>query len=557
MALSSTPLSEYPRPRLVRERYLCLNGSWLCGFSRGERPESWQEVLVPYPVGSALSGVTRVLQPGETLWYKRSFLLPEDYLGGRLLLHLDGVDEQARVYLNGMPAGEHQGAYSGFTLDITELCLAGENLLELQVTDSTGASGAGRGKQSLSPGGIWYSPMSGIWKTVWLEPVPRRYIQDISVLPLPEQGAVAVTVRSANPSPVRVVAAGQVGIGNANRPILIKLPQFRLWTPEDPALYPITAKLSYDTVTSYFAMRTLEVKKGTDGVARFYLNGQPRFVTGVLDQGVWPDSLYTPPDDGSMVRDIEMAKALGFDTLRKHAKTEPERWYYHCDRLGMMVWQDIPNGGSRYSPLLQYLPLAADLKIRDSAYRLFSRGSEQSRELYRQECREIVEQLDFYPSVVTWVLFNEGWGQFDALRAEELARELDPTRPVDHASGWYDQGGGDYRSRHVYFRPYRHRRDRLGRAVVLSEFGGYSLSEPGKKLFSYRRFENPAALLEGFRRLMQRQIAPAVKKGLAGMVYTQLTDVEKEKNGLVTAGRGEFKLPPEQVRGILRGIMPK
>jgi len=554
MDCSNMPHSEYPRPRMVREQYTCLNGIWQCAFTDGGTPDSWQDILVPYPPESEMSGVGRVLRPGETLWYKREFEVPEEYLAGRLLLHFGGVDEIARVSINGKPAGAHRGAYSAFTVEITDLVTPGSNTIELQVVDTFGKSGAGRGKQSEKPGGIWYTPMSGIWQTVWVEPVPRRYIDDLLVQPLPEQGAVAITVFSEKPSPVRVTAGGMVGIGNANKPIILKVEDFKWWTPEDPVLYPVTAKLSYDTVTGYYAMRSCRVDTDSDGVKKFFLNGEPLFLKGILDQGIWPESLYTPPSDEALVKDITMAKELGFNMLRKHAKTEPERWYYHCDRLGMLVWQDIPNGGANYTPFSMFMGLPGDFNLKDNLYRIFSRGTPESREVFRQELREIVTQLRSYPSVTTWVPFNEGWGQFDALEAEKLTRELDPTRPVDHASGWHDQGGGDYKSRHVYFRPYRFRKDRRGRAVVLSEFGGYTLAPKEEKVFSYRAYHETEEFLQGFRDLMEKQMKPAYRKGLCGFVYTQLTDAETERNGLITADRSEYKLPPEEVRRALDSI---
>ena len=306
---------------------------------------------------------------------------------------------------------------------------------------------------------------------------------------------------------------------------------------------------------SYFAMRKVEMKPDSQGIPRLFLNGQPYFQTGVLDQGYWPDGLYTAPSDEALIRDIETMKSLGFNLLRKHIKVEPLRFYYHCDRLGMLVWQDMPSGGGKYRPLTISAPLITGRHRDDHNYRAFARRDERARKHYRMELREIVEHLGNSPSIVLWVPFNEGWGQFEARDVTELLRQLDPTRLIDHASGWHDQGVSDVKSLHVYFKPYRFRPDDKGsRAVVLSEFGGYTLSLPGhcwnEKAFGYKKFSDSEGLLAAFEALYEEQILPAVSKGLCAAVYTQLSDVEDECNGLMTYDRKIVKLPAEALRAI-------
>lgn len=560
-------LTEYPRPQMRRDSYLNLNGRWEYAITGSdESPQSWDgTILVPFSPESALSGVGRTLEPGQTLWYRRELTVPEGFLprDGRLLLHFGAVDQEAAVYLNGVLLGRHMGGYNAFTLDATD-ALGPRNTLVVRVHDDTDAGFHSRGKQKTRRGGIWYTPQSGIWQTVWMEAVPRHYIESLRIVPLFDQSAVEVTVRCAQPLQCEATVDGRTVPFTSGEAARIPMPDFRAWSPEDPYLYDLSVTLGEDRVESYFGMRKIEVRADRGGVKRLFLNGEPYFQSGLLDQGYWPDGLYTAPSDEALIFDIQTAKAMGFNMLRKHIKVEPMRWYYHCDRLGMLVWQDMPSGGGKYRFSTVTLPLITGLHRRDNRYRAFARASAQGRAEYMDELEEMVGQLFNAPSVALWVPFNEGWGQFDSTLVMERLRALDPTRPVDPASGWHDQGAGDLRSLHVYFKPFRFRYDRRGRALALSEFGGYNLRVDGhcfnQKDYGYRRLPDAAALWRDFARLYECEVLPAVPRGLCAAVYTQLSDVEDELNGLMTYDRRVVKLDAEDVRELnerLREASPR
>ncbi len=550
-------LTEYPRPQMRRNSYLNLNGRWEYAITDSdESPRRWDgTILVPFSPESALSGVGRSLQPGQTLWYRREVIVPQGFIpaDGRLLLHFGAVDQEAAVYWNGRLLGRHMGGYNAFTLDATD-ALGPRNSLVVRVHDDTDASFHSRGKQKTRRGGIWYTPQSGIWQTVWMEAVPRHYIESLRIVPLFDQSAVEVMVRCSQPLQCEATVDGRTVPFTSGEPARIPMPDFRAWSPEDPYLYDLSVTLGEDRVESYFGMRKMEVRADRGGVKRLFLNGEPYFQSGLLDQGYWPDGLYTAPSDEALIYDIQTAKAMGFNLLRKHIKVEPMRWYYHCDRLGMMVWQDMPSGGGKYRFSTITLPLVTGIHRRDNHYRAFARASSQGRGEYMDELEEMVGQLFNAPSVVLWVPFNEGWGQFDSTLVMERLRALDPTRPVDPASGWHDQGAGELRSLHVYFKPFRFRRDRRGRALALSEFGGYNLRVDGhcfnQKDYGYRRLPDAAALWRDFSRLYEREVLPAVPRGLCASVYTQLSDVEDELNGLMTYDRRVVKLDADEVREL-------
>ena len=550
-------LTEYPRPQMRRNSYLNLNGRWEYAITDSdESPRHWDgTILVPFSPESALSGVGRSLQPGQTLWYRREVILPQGFIpaDGRLLLHFGAVDQEAAVYWNGRLLGRHMGGYNAFTLDATD-ALGPRNSLVVRVHDDTDASFHSRGKQKTRRGGIWYTPQSGIWQTVWMEAVPRHYIESLRIVPLFDQSAVEVMVRCSQPLQCEATVDGRTVPFTSGEPARIPMPDFRAWSPEDPYLYDLSVTLGEDRVESYFGMRKMEVRADRGGVKRLFLNGEPYFQSGLLDQGYWPDGLYTAPSDEALIYDIQTAKAMGFNLLRKHIKVEPMRWYYHCDRLGMLVWQDMPSGGGNYRFSTITLPLVTGIHRRDNHYRAFARASSQGRGEYMDELEEMVGQLFNAPSVVLWVPFNEGWGQFDSTFVMERLRALDPTRPVDPASGWHDQGAGELRSLHVYFKPFRFRRDRRGRALALSEFGGYNLRVDGhcfnQKDYGYRRLPDAAALWRDFSRLYEREVLPAVPRGLCASVYTQLSDVEDELNGLMTYDRRVVKLDADEVREL-------
>lgn len=550
-------LTEYPRPQMRRNSYLNLNGRWEYAITDSdESPRRWDgTILVPFSPESALSGVGRSLQPGQTLWYRREVILPQGFIpaDGRLLLHFGAVDQEAAVYWNGRLLGRHMGGYNAFTLDATD-ALGPRNSLVVRVHDDTDASFHSRGKQKTRRGGIWYTPQSGIWQTVWMEAVPRHYIESLRIVPLFDQSAVEVMVRCSQPLQCEATVDGRTVPFTSGEPARIPMPDFRAWSPEDPYLYDLSVTLGEDRVESCFGMRKMEVRADRGGVKRLFLNGEPYFQSGLLDQGYWPDGLYTAPSDEALIYDIQTAKAMGFNLLRKHIKVEPMRWYYHCDRLGMLVWQDMPSGGGKYRFSTITLPLVTGIHRRDNHYRAFARASSQGRGEYMDELEEMVGQLFNAPSVVLWVPFNEGWGQFDSTLVMERLRALDPTRPVDPASGWHDQGAGELRSLHVYFKPFRFRRDRRGRALALSEFGGYNLRVDGhcfnQKDYGYRRLPDAAALWRDFSRLYEREVLPAVPRGLCASVYTQLSDVEDELNGLMTYDRRVVKLDADEVREL-------
>ena len=545
-------LREYPRPQMVRESYVNLNGCWDYAITAAETaPEGWDgKILVPFSPEAPLSGVRRTLEPGQVLWYRRE-IAETRREGQRLLLHFGAVDQEAKIYVNGRIAGEHLGGYTAFTVELTDFLTDAPSVLTVAVRDGTDTNEYCRGKQKTRRGGIWYTPQSGIWQTVWMEWVPEAYISGLRITPDAAGGCVRVVVEAEVNRACYLHFAGRRIGAFTNREAVIRVERPELWTPETPKLYAFSAELGEDRVESYFALRDVGVGRDAEGRPCLLLNGKPVFQTGVLDQGYWPDGLYTAPSDEALIWDIQTMKDLGFNLLRKHIKVEPMRWYYHCDRLGMLVWQDVPNGGGAYRMMTISAPLLTGRHRKDDDYRRFARTDAAGRAEYGQTLRELVGQLANCPCIVQWVPFNEGWGQFDAAEAVRQIRALDGTRTVDHASGWHDQGIGDVQSLHVYFYKYRFRPDRRGRAVVLSEFGGYNLPVEGHtwngKNFGYRGCKSAEALEAAYERLFEGQILPAKERGLAACVYTQLSDVEDEVNGLVTYDRKVVKL-----RGAVR-----
>lgn len=549
-------LEEYPRPQMVRGSYENLNGIWDCAFTpAGAQPETWQQILVPFSPEAPLSGVGRALRPDETLWYRRA-LPPMDADGGRVLLHFGAVDQRAEVFVNGTKVAQHAGGYTPFSADITDVLRDGGNELTVCVRDETDSAWHSRGKQKTARGGIWYTPQSGIWQTVWMERVPRTYITGLHITPAFEQRSCRIRVDTNVPAEVSVVFEGRTYTGRSGGELVVTPETFLPWSPETPHLYPFAAACGEDCVESYFALRSVEVREDAKGVRRLHLNGRPYFHVGMLDQGYWPDGLYTAPSDEAMVYDIQLARDMGFNMLRKHIKIEPLRWYYHCDRLGMLVWQDMVSGGrGKLSPVVTVAPLFTGLALRDSHYRWFGRQDAEGRAAYDAELEEMIRHLYNCPSIVMWVPFNEGWGQFDAAKAVRRIQALDTTRTIDHASGWHDQGIGDFRSLHVYFKPYRFSGDKRKRCEILSEFGGYTFPVEGHvfnpgKTFGYKKIASTEALAQAYRQLYEEQIIPAKEKGLSATVYTQLSDVEDEVNGVVTYDRRVVKFDPAFMRAL-------
>lgn len=553
------PLPEYPRPQLRRDSFVNLNGRWEYAITTGhEPPERWDgTIVVPFSPEAMLSGVNRCLRPHEYLHYRRTFTAPA---GDRVLLHFGAVDQWCRVSVNGQRVGEHDGGYLPFSFDITEV-LHDLNTLHVVVTDPSDRGTGARGKQKLDRGGIWYTPQSGIWQTVWLEAVPTTHVQDVQIEP--DLEGLYLTVQTSFPATVGVslhLADQQIlsATTDSGRRTRLTLDQPQLWTPESPVLYDLHITAGDDQVRSYTGLRTFGVGADSRGVPRLLLNGRPYFHAGVLDQGYWPDGLYTAPSDDALIYDITTMKDLGFTMLRKHIKVEPLRWYYHCDRLGMLVWQDAVNGGGRYRPTVVQAPAVTPLRLRDSHYRLFARQDRAARHDWLTELDTMIDVLRNAVSIATWVPFNEGWGQFDANATAARVQQRDPSRVIDHASGWHDQGGGNVRSLHVYFRRFRVPRRRNARVLALTEYGGYShhlrAHSVNDVAFGYRRFATARDLLQAFRILHTDQIIPAVRQGLAATVYTQLCDVEDETNGLLTYDRKEHKMPADDVRAIVSGL---
>ena len=574
------PLAEYPRPAMRRDSCEILNGPWQYAITQtAEYPAAWQgSILVPYSPEAPASGVGRTLQPGQWLHYHRLFAPPAGE-GGRVLLHFGAVDYACAVQVNGHLAGGHRGGYWPFTLDITDLLNGtGRNSLWVAVQDPTGHGTQARGKQTLKPGGMFYPAQSGIWQTVWLERVPDNYIQTLTVTPDYDARTVTVRVHTAKPGGAvnlwAMVRAGGVTIAedwgsdeaDQDGEVTLNIPEehFFPWSPDTPFLYDLTVgtnqgeEAGFDTVHSYFALRKWSCAPDAHGVLRFCLNDKPILLNGLLDQGYWPEGLYTPPSDAAVERELSEVKALGFNLLRKHAKIEPQRWYYHCDRLGLIVWQDIVNGGSAYNLwFVTYLtnvlqPLLRRFPDGKAAYSLLSRAKPVGREEYAHELADTVQALRCHPCIACWVPFNEGWGQFDAGKAVQALRTLDGTHLVDEASGWFDQGGGDVHSLHNYFYPLRIRPQK--RTVALSEYGGIAWPMPGheppRKTYGYGTAKDRQELTARYKKLQLKTVLPQLEKGLSALVYTQLTDVEDEVNGLFTYDRAAVKPDANAVRSV-------
>ena len=606
---TSNVLREYPRPRLQRDNYVSLNGVWDYAIVpvddkvttetllQHEIPSRWDgQIVVPFSPEALLSGVGRTVRPNELLWYKRKIALPKLADDQRVILHFGAVDWVCSCFVNGKFAGTHVGGYLPFSFNVTDLLgssategSAGEPEalsmaesaataeLALCVWDPSDTGSQPRGKQRLSRGDIWYTAQSGIWQSVWYESVSAAHLEsltlkgnmfgtleiqssaqlDESICAEGSAFELELSLKNELGQDVLLATLPVDEAGEISAELRVNDPQ--LWSPESPYLYTAEATLRQngvvvDTVRSYCAFRTVEVKPDENGVPRVHLNGSPYFVRGVLDQGYWPDGLMTAPSDEALIFDIEAMKSAGFNTLRKHIKIESERWYYHCDRLGMLVWQDCVSGGGAYSPWhTSQKPTLFSFtwdRFDDTTprhHKALSAGDKAYRNEWTETCQGMVKLLDGHPSIGIWTLFNEGWGQFDARAATEAVCALDATRPVDTTSGWYDQGCGDFLSIHNYFRPLRagwHGKQKesrnANRAVVISEFGGLAQMIPGHTSLDHSYGYGEFATVGDWRAAVQRlltEVETLQDEGLAGYVYTQVSDVEEEVNGLLTYDR--------------------
>ncbi|WP_408011285.1 sugar-binding domain-containing protein [Pseudalkalibacillus sp. A8] len=541
-------LPEYPRPQLVRDEWLNLNGEWeFQSVSEGDKLPTGKKlndtILVPFPVESALSGIERI---EDHMWYKRDFTIPDKWNGERIKLNFGAVDYKTTVYVNGKEVGNHTGGYDAFSYDITDFLVKGKNELIVEVYDPTNG-GQAKGKQTLVPGGIWYTPTSGIWQTVWLEPVPSANITSIKTVPEIDSEQLKLTVNGdgiTNETVEAIVykkgkqvskATGKVGVE-----IAIPVPDARLWTTEDPFLYDLKVRLTDDVKTidyveSYFGMREITLGK-VDGKLRPLLNGEFIFQMGPLDQGYWPDGNYTAPTDDALKFDIQKTKELGFNMIRKHIKVEPARWYYWADKMGMIVWQDMPSMD----------------------------GSEEYRKQFEHEFKEMIQERYNHPSIIQWTVFNEGWGQYDTVRLTNWVKGLDPTRLVTNASGWTDYPVGDVIDWHTYPNP-RSPQVEENRIAVIGEYGGLGLDAPGHEWgtsgWSYAMQANKEEITNMYIEYIETIKGFIHENGLSGAVYTQTTDVEGELNGLLTYDRKVTKLDAKRVteanQSLIKSASPK
>ena len=557
------PLNEYPRPQLVRDDWENLNGLWDYAITEQSagRPTQWAgQILVPFPVQSALSGVMTNVTEKERLWYRRTFGVPRGWRERRVLLHFGAVDWDATVWVNGKEIGKHQGGYDSFQFDITDALRArGDNELVVSVWDPTDAGPQPRGKQVRKPEGIWYTPVSGIWQTVWLEPVAGIHLERLKMTPALDdqtvtvqtaltvpQGEAEVTVTVLDGGKKVAEAKSQHANNSPGAAVMtssptLKVPTPKLWSPERPFLYELKVTVRskgkvVDEVESYFAMRKISMARDGQGRLRMQLNNTNYFQLGPLDQGWWPDGLYTAPTDEALRYDLEVTKKLGFNMARKHVKVEPARWYYWADKLGLLVWQDMPSGdkSARWRGPSGYD--GEEMK-----------RTTESAAIYEREWKAIIEQLYNHPSIVVWVPFNEGWGQFDTVRILNLTKQLDPTRLVDGASGGNHFPAGDIIDHHQYPGPGAPA-PVTDRAMVLGEFGGLGLPLKGHtwqndKNWGYRSFTNAETLTENYVALLKKLHPMIEESGLSAAIYTQTTDVEVEINGLMTYDRAVTKMP--------------
>lgn len=551
--------NEYPRPIMERADWMNLNGLWDYAIAKKNavRPSKFDgDILVPFAVESSLSGVGRALKADEALWYARDFTIPSKWKNKRVLLHFGAVDWQADVWVNNVKVGTHTGGYTPFCFDITSALKSGSNSLEVRVLDNTDAGFQPRGKQVSKPEGIWYTPVSGIWQTVWLEPVADTYISDLKILPDIDSNTLSVDVKKSScdadiVATVQVKENGEVvaeGRSVNNSRVEVAMPDdVKLWSPDSPFLYDLEVTITkegkiIDKVTGYAAMRKYSIAKDRDGIMRFQLNNKFLFHFGTLDQGWWPDGLYTAPSYEAMIYDIDKQKEWGYNMIRKHIKVEPATWYTHCDRVGMIVWQDMPSGE-------QCCPWQNRSYFQGTEFQ----RSPESEANYRKEWREIIDCLYSYPCIAMWIPFNEAWGQFKTVEITNWTKQYDPSRIVNSASGGNFFNCGDVLDLHNYPAPEMYLFDSY-RANVLGEYGGIGFPIKGHlwaadRNWGYIQYNSIKEVTDEYVKYGE-QLLKLIKRGFTGAVYTQTTDVEIEVNGIMTYDRKVIKMDEPRIKEI-------
>lgn len=550
--LPKIPWNTYPRPQMKRDSFFCLNGEWeFCTSTNSAIPGFFKgKIVVPFPPQSLLSKIHRDIPEKEYLFYKKVFSLPENFNRGKVILHFGAVDQFASVWLNGKFIGEHEGGYEHFSFDITSV-LKSENVLIVKAKDEMSSFVLPYGKQSANRGGMWYTPVSGIWQTVWIESVPEKHITSVDIKT--GKDFAEFSIKGISEGTISVKTSKKViseNFSGGKARIEIKNP--KIWSPKYPYLYECEITAGEDRIETYFALRTLSIKE-IGGIPRLCLNGKPYFFHGLLDQGYWSDGILTPASPSCYEKDILAAKSLGFNTLRKHIKIEPEQFYYDCDRLGMIVFQDMVNNGDYSFFRDTALPTAGFKRKNDRKLH----RDKKTREAFLKAMEQTVEQLKNHPSVCYWTIFNEGWGQFESTEAYRKMKELDPDRFIGSYSGWFKGGESDVSSEHCYFKPFKIYKSE--KPLVLTEFGGYAFAPENHRFnvgdeYGYKKFKTREELVSAVTGLYERDIIPAIKEGLCAAIYTQVSDVEDETNGILSYDRKVLKIKPEEFLPISEKI---